>query len=66
MNIKRSINIALAKEDKDKSWLLEQLGMKQPQLSALIKANKANTATINRIAVVFNMKLSEFIALGEE
>lgn len=65
MNIKKSIKIALAKADKRQSWLANKLDMKEASLSSIIHVNKPSSANISRIAGAFDMRVSEFIALGE-
>lgn len=66
MNIRKSINMALAKLDKKDIWLADAAGMKKQQLAGIKTSNKANIATITRLAAALNMKASELIALGED
>jgi predicted XRE-type DNA-binding protein len=65
MNVGRSVRIALEQRDLDGRWLSSQLGMTRQRASQLRTRTKANSATIARLATVFNLKVSEFIALGE-
>jgi transcriptional regulator with XRE-family HTH domain len=67
MNIRKSINKALAQKDKPDMWLVERMGVKQQRLSS-IKNSKANPtmATVEAVAAALDMSVSEFIALGEE
>ena len=65
MNIKKSVKIALAKADKRQGWLAKELGMKDATLSSILHVNKPSSANINKLAGAFDMKVSEFIALGE-
>ena len=65
MNIKKSVKIALAKSDKRQGWLADKLDMKEASLSSIMHVNKPSSANINKLAGAFDMKVSEFIALGE-
>lgn len=67
MNIRKSIKIALIKKDKPAKWLAEQLGVTPQYLSKLQKhGHTPNTSTCEKLASIFDMSVSEFIALGEE
>ena len=65
MNISKSVKIALAKNEKSMIWLAEQLGVTRQQASVLANKNGLNTKNIEKLAAAFDMKVSEFIALGE-
>jgi plasmid maintenance system antidote protein VapI len=65
MNIGICIKIALAKSQKDTTWLANQLGVSQTRAGNIVRATNVNSDTINKLAAVFGMKPSEFIALGE-
>ena len=65
VNIGRSIKIALAKSGKTPSWLAKELGFTRTYVSRLSGQEVANGATINKLSMVFGMKVSGFIALGE-
>lgn len=65
MNIKKSVKIALLNNDKDMWWLAERLGTTRPWASTLINKRSINQGNIEKLAAAFNMKVSEFIALGE-
>ena len=66
MDIGKSIKIALIKKGENQKWLGEQLGHNTPQnTSHLVNSKTTKQATIERLAEIFEMPVSEFIALGE-
>ncbi len=65
MSIKRSLNICMAKRDMKITDVAEKLGVtKQAIYNYMLK--DARLSTIDKLAKLFNMKTSEFLALGEE
>lgn len=66
MNIDRSINIACAKADIKRTDVAKIIGVDHSVLSRIGKQKFLNIETLNEISAVFNMSVSEFIALGEE
>ena len=66
INVGKSTKIMLAKTEKNSKWLCEQLGVSRTRVSGIINSPSAGTATINKLAGIFSMPVSEFIALGEE
>ena len=66
MNIEKSVNVALAINEKNRGWLIEKTCISKSQLSTMLKRNAATLDTLSKIANAFEMKLSEFIANGEE
>ena len=66
MNIGRSVKIALAQRDKDMGWLSSQLGVGRVRVSAILKSQNVTTKTVVRLADIFGVTASEFIALGED
>jgi len=65
MNVGKSIKIALVKHDKDQKWLAKKLGVVPQHVSRLATTPTARSSTIERLAEIFKMPESEFIALGE-
>lgn len=66
MNLGKSIKIALAKAEKDQSWLAQELNLPQQEISRFINQSQTKRLkAIGQMADVFDMKVSEFIALGE-
>ena len=63
--IKRSIRRALAKNGQKQKWLAAQIGTTEVQLSKWANKDHLNTATIEIIAMPFNMSVGEFIQLGK-
>ncbi|MFW0776098.1 MAG: hypothetical protein ACN2B6_00060 [Rickettsiales bacterium] len=67
MNLRKSIKLALVQQDKTNLWLAEQLGTSPAYTSRLQRhGSSASFKQTERIAEIFGMTLSEFIALGEE
>lgn len=65
MDIGKSIRVASAMADRDTKWLSRQLEMSVSRVNQLKNQDKVNTSTLERLADVFNMQVSEFVALGE-
>lgn len=66
MNIKKSIKKALAEVEQNQKWLADQLGIGTSAVSHRINREGQNLGQIEEMAKIFNMKVSEFIALGED
>lgn len=66
MNIRKSVMIALAQRDMKQKDLAEQLGMSQGSMSQLLSQTSCTGATLQKLAGAFDMKVSEFVAIGEE
>lgn len=66
MNIGIAVRVALAKQDHDINWLADKLGVSHTRASKVARSTNVNSNTIARLAEIFGMKPSEFIALGEE
>lgn len=65
MNIGKSTKQALLDRGKTVTWLAVQLGCSRNQASQFANNKNASSKTINSLSEVFEMKASEFIALGE-
>lgn len=65
MNIKKSIEVCLDDTGMMKKKLAEKLGVSVQTVSILCKSERCSTDMQVKLAEVFNMKVSEFIALGE-
>jgi plasmid maintenance system antidote protein VapI len=65
MNSGKSIKIAIVQNDRDSKWLAEQMDVSVSRVNALKSSASCNTETLERLANIFNMTVSEFIALGE-
>jgi DNA-binding XRE family transcriptional regulator len=66
MNLGRSINIAMAKKDMNRTALAKALGTSNQAVHAFITRGSAQLETVRKLAEVFGMPVSEFIKLGEE
>ncbi len=65
LNVGKSTKIMLAKTERNGKWLEEQLGVSRTRVSGLINSPDAGAMMINKLADLFEMPVSEFIALGE-
>lgn len=66
VNIGKSIKVALAANSKNQKWLAKELNMEVANVSRLANSETTKLATIEDIAAIFNMSVSEFIRLGED
>lgn len=66
MNILKSVNVALAKNDMKKADLAKMIGMSPQSFSRLINGERCPSTTIESMARALGMSASEFIALGED
>lgn len=66
MNLRKSVMIALASKEMKQKDLADQLGMSQGSMSQLVNQKSCTGATLQKLAGAFDMKVSEFVALGEE
>jgi len=66
MNVGKSIKIALAKRDINQTQLAGKLGFTQVWVNRLANSRTASMTTVETLAQAFNMRVSEFIALGED
>lgn len=66
MNIGRSVKVALAQRGKTVTWLSEQLGISRTRTSTIANSERASLANIEKLAAIFELTASEFIALGEQ
>lgn len=65
MNIGRSIRVACAKKDIKQKALAELSGISEVTISSLVSGGKCKQVTLEALVAVFDMPVSEFIALGE-
>lgn len=66
MNVGKSIKVALAQKCMSQSELAKRMGLTHTWVSALANKPKASTATIEALAAQFDMKVSDFVRLGED
>ena len=65
MNIGKSIKMAKVERELNFYQLAELMGLSVAQVAALSAKPHASCKNIEKLAKAFNMKASEFIALGE-
>jgi len=65
MNVGKSVKIALAQNEKNVIWLAGMLGTSRVNASRIANSKTASQKSIEKVAIAFNMKPSELIALGE-
>ncbi len=66
MNIGKSIKVALAKKGMRGKDLAKKLGVTQSTVSLMSSRETASGAMLIQLAAVFEMPVSDFVALGEE
>jgi len=66
MNVGKSLKVALAKAGLSQRELAAKLGCGPVWISRLANRPSADIRTIEQLAAAFDMKVSEFLALGEE
>lgn len=67
MDIGKSIRLALAERNERQTWLADQLNVSRAYVNRLANGiSVPGGKTIEAIADVFGMTVSEFIALGEK
>lgn len=66
MNFRKSLKLALIQNDMTQKALAAQLGIRETSMSQLAAQSSCTGATLQKIADAFGMKVSEFIALGED
>lgn len=66
MNVGKSIKVALAQKCMSQAELAKRMGLTHTWISALANKPKASTATIEALAAQFDMKVSDFVRLGED
>lgn len=66
MNAAKSMKIAMAQRGMNQIDLAKKIGVTQPSISGLAKRSKWNGESLVKIAGAFGLKVSEFVALGED
>lgn len=66
MDVGKSIKVALAKRGMNQTQLAKQMGCTQVWISRLANSRTSAMPTVESLASAFGMKVSDFIALGEE
>ena len=66
MNLRKSVMIALAQRDMKQKDLADKIGMSQGSMSQLLGQKSCTGATLEKLSTAFDMKVSEFVALGED
>lgn len=66
MNVGKSIKLLLIKQETDRAALATYLGVSVTMASNLAGKRHVSGVNIDKLAAFFNMKPSEFIAVGED
>jgi len=66
MNVAKSIKIALVQCDKQQAWLAEQMNTSRQQISNWCSTGRMREHRLEEISKIFGLKVSEFLALGED
>lgn len=66
MNACKSLRIALAKKEMSRAQLSEALGLSITAVNRMANNPNWTCESLKKVSAVFGMKVSEFIALGED
>lgn len=66
MNVGKSLKISLAMKGIKQSDLAAKVGMTTVWISRLANSEKAGMGSVEMLAKALDMKVSEFLALGED
>lgn len=66
MNVGKSIKVALAKKEMNQQDLAAKMKVSKPYVSQLAGSEHAGMGTVVLLAQAFDMKVSEFLGLGED
>lgn len=66
MNVGKSLKVALAKKGMRQNELAEKLKVSRQWIGKLANAERAGMGSIEILAATFDMKVSEFLSLGED
>lgn len=66
MNVGKSLKVALAMRGMNQTQLAVKLGCTHVWISRLANSRSASMATVESLAVALDMRVSEFVALGED
>lgn len=66
MDLGKSIRIAIETNNITRAVLAEKLGCGRPNVSKMIASGQFTTAMLKRLANAFDMKVSDFVKLGED
>ncbi len=66
MNVGKSIKVALAMREMNQQDLAVKMDVSKPYVSQLAGKQHAGIGTVTLLAEAFGMKVSEFLALGED
>lgn len=63
-----AVKKAMAEKEVKQVWVAQQMGITRGRMSQITNSmgDSVNVTTVIRLAIVFNMELSEFIALGSK
>lgn len=66
MNVGKSIKVALAQRDINQTQLAARMKCTQVWINRLANSRGASMATVESLATALDMKVSDFIKLGED
>lgn len=66
MNLRKSVMVAMAQRDMKQKDVADKIGISQGSMSQLMGQVSCTGATLVKLASAFGLKVSEFVALGEE
>jgi len=66
MNVGKSVRVAMAKRDMKPADLCKLMGASRQYIGQLMNQEQSGIGTVSKLAELFGMKVSEFLALGED
>lgn len=66
MDFNKIVLELLKKDERSISWLARKVSKSRQNMFSILAANNPTSRVIEDISAVFNLKVSEFIALGED
>lgn len=66
MNAGKSIKMAMAKRDMTPKDLADRMDVSRQYVGQLMNSEHIGMGTLSSLAVIFDMKVSEFVRLGED
>lgn len=66
MDLGKAIRVAMAQRNMNQTELAALIGTKSPNISLMISRGSSTTDTVKRLADAFEMKVSDFLKLGED
>ncbi len=66
MDFNKIVSKLLEDDERSVSWLARRLAKSRQNMSSILESNNPTSKVVEEVAGVFGLKVSEFVALGEE